>query len=267
VVMDDPDFFELQDYEGTDVFVPGGTIEREIDGNKMFEVLILTGVGFGMTVVLTIAILFPLLAVGLVYMTSSFDIVFAPWSMVFLSLTEFGFIIPPVWYARRNGYSLKSIGLKFNHFAIHALQGLGVGVVMLAANIAITYAIAVGFDLPIDNSAGLFLSTDWLEVVGWVLVMFFCVGFSEEVIFRGFLQRRMEIYFRGRHEYYQILALVVTSFIFAAIHLDIIGLTARFVLGLFMGALAQHQKYSIVGSSVAHGFNNSAVVILAFMGF
>jgi hypothetical protein len=229
VVMDDPDFFELQDYEGTDVFVPGGTIEREIDGNKMFEVLILTGVGFGMTVVLTIAILFPLLAVGLVYMTGSFDIVFAPWSMVFLSLTEFGFIIPPVWYARRNGYSLKSIGLKFNHFAIHALQGLGVGVVMLAANIAITYAIAV--------------------------------------IFRGFLQRRMEIYFRGRHKYYQILALVVTSFIFAAIHLDIIGLTARFVLGLFMGALAQHQKYSIVGSSVAHGFNNSAVVILAFMGF
>jgi membrane protease YdiL (CAAX protease family) len=110
-------------------------------------------------------------------------------------------------------------------------------------------------------------ASDPLEVVLWVIVMFVIVGFSEELLFRGFLQRRMEIYFRNRQGRPGLLALIITSFIFAAIHLDIVGLPTRFVLGMFLGYLAQRRNYSITGPTVAHGFNNAAVVVLLFLGF
>ena len=92
-------------------------------------------------------------------------------------------------------------------------------------------------------------------------------GIGEELLFRGFLQRRMEIYFRDRSQSYKMLALIVTSIIFAAAHLDIVGLPTRFILGLFLGYLAQRRKYSLLGPSVAHGFNNAAVIVLVFFGF
>jgi membrane protease YdiL (CAAX protease family) len=104
-------------------------------------------------------------------------------------------------------------------------------------------------------------------LIAWIGVMFVVVGFSEELLFRGFLQRRMEIYFRPKNKNYRFWALVITSFIFAAIHLDILGLPVRVMRGVFLGHLAQKRKYSILGPTVAHGFNNAAVVILASMGF
>ncbi|MFW9836245.1 MAG: type II CAAX prenyl endopeptidase Rce1 family protein, partial [Candidatus Thorarchaeota archaeon] len=61
---------------------------------------------------------------------------------------------------------------------------------------------------------------------------------------------------------YKIVALVISSFIFAAIHLDIIGLPTRFVLGVFLGFLAQQRNYNIIGPSIAHGINNGIVVFL-----
>jgi membrane protease YdiL (CAAX protease family) len=63
------------------------------------------------------------------------------------------------------------------------------------------------------------------------------------------------------------MSLVITSFIFGAIHLDLIGLPIRFILGIFLGDLAQRRNYNIVGPSVAHGFNNAIVVVLASFGF
>ena len=138
---------------------------------------------------------------------------------------------------------------------------------MLASNIFITWLVSIGSGATVDNSVNLFASYDVWELIAWIVVMFVIVGFSEELLFRGFLQRRMEIYFRGRYDSYKLIALAITSFIFAAMHLDILGLAARFVLGLFMGYLAQRRQYSIVGPTVAHGFNNAAVVVFAFFGF
>ncbi|MFW9980830.1 MAG: lysostaphin resistance A-like protein, partial [Candidatus Thorarchaeota archaeon] len=98
--------------------------------------------------------------------------------------------------------------------------------------------------------------------------MFVFVGFTEEVMFRGFLQKRMEMYFRSQgNSSFRLLSLVITSFIFGIIHLDMIGLPARFILGMFLGDLAQRRNYNIIGPSVAHGLNNSIVIVLASIGF
>ncbi|MHA2361406.1 MAG: CPBP family intramembrane glutamic endopeptidase [Candidatus Thorarchaeota archaeon] len=266
--MYDPDSFELEESEQIGIFVPGSDVEREVNWDRFFRVLLLTGAGFGFTIALTVVLIIPLTALGLISLNPyTFEIYFAPYVFLFLSLTELGFIIPPIWYVRKHGLSLKAIGLKFPEPLKDILLGLLVGVIMLIAMFIITWAIAVGTGLPLVGDESLFSTNDPMEVIGWVLMMFLVIGFSEELIFRGFLQRRMELYLRQKTVSYKSLALIITSVIFSAMHLDIIGLPGRFVLGLFLGYLAQKRKYSILGPTVAHGFHNAAIVILAAFGF
>ncbi|MHA2163832.1 MAG: CPBP family intramembrane glutamic endopeptidase, partial [Candidatus Thorarchaeota archaeon] len=224
--------------------------------------------GFGLTIAFTIVLIIPMMALGLIGIDIyTFEIYFAPYAFLFLSLTELGFIIPPIWYIRKHDLSLKAIGLKFPEPLKDILLGLVVGVLMLAANFVITWAISVGTGVPLVGDESLFGSNDTVEIISWVLIMFLVIGFSEELIFRGFLQRRMEIYLREKTLSYKGFALIITSIIFSAMHLDIIGLPTRFVLGMFLGYLAQKRKYSILGPTVAHGFNNAAIVVLAAFGF
>ena len=295
--MDDPDNYDIEEHAGIGVFEPGTNIEREVTRDMLIRVLLLTGVGFGLTFGITFLLEIPFLFLGLITVDPyTLEITFAPYIFILLTFAELGFIIPPIWYARSKGFGLGSIGLKIPKFSrtsvddtiveggntvleftandsnprIEALKDvvLGVifGVMMLASNIFISWLVSLGSGAVVDDSSGLFFSRDIWELIAWIVIMFVIVGFSEELLFRGFLQRRMEIYFRGRYDSYKIVALVITSFIFAAMHLDLLGLAARFVLGLFMGYLAQKRQYSIIGPTVAHGFNNAAIVVFVFLG-
>jgi len=187
-----------------------------------------------------------------------------------MTVAEFGFIIPIYWYVKKEKISFRSIGIK-NLTSVKDI-GLGfiVGFVMLGANLVISYFMyeffpslggdEVLFNPPAEPTERLL----WVSL--WTIAMFAIVGFSEEIAFRGFLQRRMEMYYRQKgSQNYKLLALVITSFIFSAIHLDLGGLGTRFVLGMLLGYLAQKRKYSIMGPTIAHGVNNSAVVILALL--
>lgn len=267
MVMDDPDIYELDEYDGIDLFIPGDDIEREIDGAGMFRALLLTLGSFGLTIGITILLMLPLLLLGFIYMDFYGNIYYDPWVFIFLTIAEIGFIIPPIWYVKNKGFSLRSIGIKKYEPVKEIVLGLIFGAIMLAANIAITWIIAEAANITYDESDSLLIAENWGEVIAWVLVMFVIVGFSEELIFRGYLQRRMEIYLRPKTTGYKLLALIITSALFSAFHLDLIGLPTRFVLGLFLGYLCQRRKNSILGPTIAHGFNNSAVVVFAFLGF
>ncbi|MHA1480864.1 MAG: lysostaphin resistance A-like protein, partial [Candidatus Thorarchaeota archaeon] len=217
----------------------------------------------------TFVLMIPLMAGGFIILYPNGAIYFADWVMLFLSIAELVFVVPPIWYVRKHGFKLSSLGLKLNEPVKEIILGLIFGGVMLIANLAITWLVVTNTSIPLDDGGGdsLFSSGSIFEMIAWVIVMFAVVGFSEELLFRGFLQRRMEIYFRDRSKSYKMLALIITSIIFAAAHLDIVGLPTRFILGLFLGYLAQRRKYSLLGPSVAHGFNNAAVIVLVFFGF
>ncbi|MFX1368951.1 MAG: lysostaphin resistance A-like protein [Promethearchaeota archaeon] len=268
MAIQDPDEEELNEYTGIDIFVPGTAIERELDGSNMVHILVLTGVALGATVLVGVAIAFPLIIMGLIRLVDFPPfIIFEPYAFLIFTVSEIGFIIPPIWYVRKRGYGLDTLGVKnLGSFRDIGL-GLALGAGMILANLAVSALIGNLFQIPEGDMTLVPLASDPMELVAWIVTMFVIVGFSEELLFRGFLQRRMEIYFKGRSRTPAFNALIITSFIFAAIHFDLIGLPTRFVLGILLGYLAQKRNYSIVGPTIAHGFNNAAVVVLVFFGF
>lgn len=267
MAINDPDAFEMQEFTGIDIFEPGSIIERDVDWNRLFHVLLLTGAAFGLAIGLTVVLMLPLMASGLIVVDLiTGSIYLDPLAIIITTCASLGFIVPPIWYVKKNRYSLSSIGIKNIKSLKEGFLGIAVGGAMLVANLLVSLLIGSAFGVP-DTEVGFFVVDTLFEVALWVILMFAVVGFSEELLFRGFLQRRIELYFNNRRSNPGLYALIITSFIFAVIHLDLFGLPTRFVLGLILGYLAQRRNYSIMAPTMAHGFNNAAVVVLVFLGF
>lgn len=269
MVMDDPDVFELEEAEGIGIFEPGTRFERDIDKGNMMSVLGLTALGMILLVIATVIIMIPLLAIpNLIFIDiNTLEIYIDPNALLILTVAEIVFVIPPIYYVRKNGFPISSIGIKNMLSGIDIGLGFVIGALMVGSNIAVSWLVT-NFAGPGLSGEQLLIARNPAELVAWIIVMFMFVGFTEEVLFRGFLQRRMEMYFKSqRNSNYRIMSLVITSFIFGIIHMDLIGLPVRFILGMFLGDLAQRRNYNIVGPSVAHGFNNAIVVVLASLGF
>ncbi|MHA2076092.1 MAG: CPBP family intramembrane glutamic endopeptidase [Candidatus Thorarchaeota archaeon] len=267
--MDDPDDFELEEAEGIGIFEPGTQIERDVEKGQMIGVLGLTGLGMVLLVVFTFIIMIPLTMIpGLIVVDFyTMAVYIDPLALLLLTTGEIAFVIPPLYYVRKHGLPISSIGIKNMLSGIDIGLGIAFGVLMVGSNIAISWFVNE-FTGPVTSGEELLIARNPTELVLWIIVMFVLVGFTEEVLFRGFLQRRMDIYFRSRkNSNYKLMSLIITSFIFAVIHLDMIGLPARFILGMFLGDLAQRRNYNIVGPTVAHGFNNALVVVLVSLGF
>lgn len=267
--MDDPDLYELEEATGIGIFEPGTLLENEINRSQMIGVLGYTALGMVLLVLGTIIIMFPLMMTPLIVVDIySFYIYIDPLAMIILTVAEVGFVIPPLLYIRKRGLPKSALGIKNMRSVVDALLGIFIGLLMVGANIAISWLVSYTTGPPAPGAEGFLVARNIGEMIAWILVMFIFVGFTEELLFRGFMQRRMEMYFRGRgSSNYRLLALVISSFIFAIIHFDLIGLPARFVLGLFLGDLAQRRNYNLLGPSVAHGFNNALVIVLTTLGF
>ena len=82
---------------------------------------------------------------------------------------------------------------------------------------------------------------------------------GEELFFRGLLQRLFSEWFRNVH-----IAIFVTSFLFAAIHMQFYGFLPRMMLGILLGYLF-YWTGSIWIPVFAHFLNNGSAVILSFL--
>ncbi|MCM1152799.1 MAG: CPBP family intramembrane metalloprotease [Muribaculum sp.] len=87
-----------------------------------------------------------------------------------------------------------------------------------------------------------------------VLVMGVLTGFSEELLFRGALQRIIAI--KGNNA----AAIIIAAFIFSALHFQFFGFVPRMILGIWFGYLIFATR-SVWAPMLAHTINNSVVVI------
>ncbi len=92
-----------------------------------------------------------------------------------------------------------------------------------------------------------------------VLIVGLLTGLSEELFFRGILQKLMITRPMNVH-----FAIWATAFIFSAIHLQFFGFFPRLLLGVFFGYLVWWSKCLWL-PVIAHAFNNSLVVVTKWM--
>lgn len=120
----------------------------------------------------------------------------------------------------------------------------------------------IGFFFPYppgmaEAQASILVQKSLLGFVLWSAHLFVFVGPCEEILFRGIIQRGFENSISKRW-----VAVLISSLLFAAVHLDLRGLLPRAFLGMVLGYLYIKSDYNIVVPSLAHGFNDFLATIL-----
>jgi membrane protease YdiL (CAAX protease family) len=94
------------------------------------------------------------------------------------------------------------------------------------------------------------------------LILFVCTGFSEELIFRGMMQRA------ATEELGKIGGVLYVATLFAMLHVgyqSVSDVVFVFIVALFFGVVAAHTR-SIVGVSLAHGLTNVLLFLMLPFG-
>lgn len=97
------------------------------------------------------------------------------------------------------------------------------------------------------------------ELLACVFVVGFMAGLSEEMLFRGAMQRTMQDSRLGIHA-----VVWTTAIIFSAIHMQFYGFIPRMVLGVWLGYLLVWTR-SLWVPIIAHTLNNSTVVLMSYL--
>ena len=108
------------------------------------------------------------------------------------------------------------------------------------------------------DSAQIFERASPLELVIVLIGVSVAAPLGEEMIFRGFFQRRLV------GQWGAPAAIGLTAFVFSAFHLDPVGFVARFELGVLFGVLSWRAG-SLWPAMAAHGANN-LISSLLFLG-
>ncbi|GMT45570.1 MAG: hypothetical protein IEMM0006_1402 [bacterium] len=94
-----------------------------------------------------------------------------------------------------------------------------------------------------------------------LLVITLIPAVGEELLFRGLLQRLLDEWTRNIHA-----GVILTAFVFSAIHLQFFGFLPRFLLGLMLGYLLEITQNLWI-PIFAHFVNNATLVILFYLHY
>lgn len=97
------------------------------------------------------------------------------------------------------------------------------------------------------------------QLLSCLFVVGLMAGLSEEMLFRGAMQRTMQDSRMGVHT-----AIWVTAIVFSAFHLQFFGFLPRLMLGAWLGYLFVWTR-SLWVPIIAHTLNNSTVVVMSYL--
>jgi len=101
------------------------------------------------------------------------------------------------------------------------------------------------------------MGTIW-DLVYTILVIAVVPAIGEELMFRGYLQQKLKNWIKNPH-----IAILITAFLFSAIHLHFQGIIPRFALGMLLGYLF-YWSNSLWLPILAHFVNNAQAVIFSY---
>ena len=106
-------------------------------------------------------------------------------------------------------------------------------------------------------AAFLKMGTVW-DLFYTILVMAVAPAIGEELLFRGYLQQKISNWLASPH-----ISILMTAFLFSAIHFDLQGIVPRFVLGVLLGYLF-YWSNSLWLPILAHFINNTQAIIFSY---
>ena len=118
------------------------------------------------------------------------------------------------------------------------------------------------FDMNTEVIIEAFLSMNNLwDLFYTLLVIAIVPAIGEELLFRGYLQQKLVKRLKNSNT-----AILITAFLFSAIHFDLQGMIPRFMLGLLLGYLF-YWSGSLWLPILAHFVNNAQAIILSYPSF
>ena len=228
-----------------------------------------------------------------------FDLISNPYFIIILSLFELIFIIIPTIYVGKylqnptlgNRFALlgfTSRGFEKPKIAKEVLIGILFGIIglflVLFVSLFTELILESMFNIEIvqeasgtNNDVDLIISSaDILSIVLFSIVMILVVGTSEEILFRGFMQKGLVRRLGNRG------GIIVTALIFSLIHLIglflvdltspiyiiisfILSFIPYFAISLVLGLLYQWRNENLIAVVITHGVYNTLTIISAFI--
>jgi membrane protease YdiL (CAAX protease family) len=175
---------------------------------------------------------------------------------VFIGLAELALLLPVWWLTvRKYGVGWSALGLR--EFT-GGMLGLGCGLMLLSFLFNIAYSTFLAlFDLDVQvDLVPIFaeLSSPWWLLVAGVVV----APIVEEIFFRGFIFAGL----RRRYDWQK--AALISSALFALIHLQLTAMIPIFILG-YIFALLYHRSNSIVPAILMHILTNGLALGTAYL--
>jgi membrane protease YdiL (CAAX protease family) len=228
------------------------------------------------------------------------DFLISPYFIIITSFVELIFILVPALYVGKYlqkptlnnrlillGFTKK--GFDKSKLAKEILIGLGFAVLGVALVLSVSFLMQIILNLIFGYQTmqdffgtggevdAMIASADILSIFLLSVIMILIIGTTEEVLFRGFLQKGL-VRSLGKSW-----GIVITALIFSSIHLIGIFLSPGsplifiisllfnffpfFAISLLLGLLFNWRKENLIAVMITHGVYDALIIILAFIVF
>ncbi|MFX0026642.1 MAG: type II CAAX prenyl endopeptidase Rce1 family protein [Candidatus Hermodarchaeota archaeon] len=224
-----------------------------------------------------------------------------PYFIILLSFTELIFIFVPVYYVGKYlqnptfNNRLALLGFTFkgkdNFKAIkEVFIGLGFAIVGIFLVFSVSFLIEIilelifGVDIVFTGGGSLneidliLANSDILALIFLSITMILIIGTSEELLFRGFMQKGL-VRTVGKYG-----GIIITALIFSSIHLIgifqmgdatlteylisfLLNFFPYFAISLLLGFIFYWRKENLIAVMITHGFYDALTIIIAYIYF